>query len=411
MLLNNFFKGLFIIFDNKKSIFNIDQVFRYICEINIDVVMITIICYYINNLKIFVYIYLLRLFIKNIIGNLFLNLTLNKLLSQDFTDNKTQTIISSKKESFKSLITTEVKILVYSKFNYLIDVILTLILPFYNVYFYGKYLTEIYLNIKGVDSRVKEKYLSQLCFFRLGIGLSFSIFLFIINTFVDYIMEDSLICRLILKDSFFNILYAMFIKSFQHINNLPFIENFSFSIPINIDFLYPLLCKIILKTIKNNNNNNKIPSKVLLKVIPYITSINDPFKFIPIKLTLEVYKDDIIKIIDILLKYEKIGILLNENVLSFALSFWINKEFTKFLLRTYNNINYELLTEWKHKISKINPQFFDNLYNIDEENILILDSVTNNSETQIFTTEINAPEIKQSFIKNLEFEYIENYFK
>lgn len=391
MFLDNFIKGFCLIWKSDNNSYHSLKTFKDIFWTNVNIFSITV---FVNNLRlalpsypfsdILYYTFILRIFINGIIANTFMNMTLGRIVLNTYRE-KNLTMNIQESNSFSELIFKETKIAFYSKLYYIGELLTISLLPtqslyyrIFSVYFYGKYMTEIYLNIRDISSRIHNRYLSRLIFYRLGIGCAIALLLWLFEIVVGTYSPD-LLTRIIFNDCIFNVIYGYYVLSFEDLKQSPQLEDYEpFFFPMKSDYFFRCILFLISKCVKNI----KIPSKY----IPYVNDIfnkfaiifidnrirEDPLSYPPILHCVEVYQKEILQVLHHLLLYNKIGPFINDKVILFFLSIWVPRELIKLLIIILNKVDYQSIKKLNDRIQNLEVDFFILIENKKEDNFTLI---------------------------------------
>lgn len=446
MFLDNFLKGFCLLWNSENN--SSFRTFRDIFWTNINIFSITVLA---NNVRLLLpshpfsdivyYIFILRVFINGIIANTFMNITLGRIVLNTYRE-KNLILNIQENNSFSELIFKEAKIAFYSKLSYIGELLIITLLPtqslyyrIFSVYFYGKYMTEIYLDLRDISSRIHNRYLSRLIFYRLGIGSAVALLLWIFEITIGTYGPD-LLTRIIFNDCIFNIIYGMYVTSFEDTKQTPRLEDYEpFFFSIGSDYLFKRILCVISKIIFN------IPERYLnilknfsLEFFKIFTTIfidtrikEDPLSYPPILRCAEVYQKEILQVLHNLLLYNKIGPFVNDKIILFFLSIWIPRELIKIGIIILNKIDYAYISTLHDKIKDLEVDFFILAEDKKEDNFTLIQQAVSQegdngvhfylSEAKHLTLQeikaIRAKSSDSSPVVNISipFEFIENHFR
>lgn len=409
--LDNFLKGVCLIWNSENNSYSSLKTFQDIFWTNVNIFSIIVVA---NNLRlvlpshpfsdILYYIFILRVFINGIIANTFMSMTLGRIVLNVFKE-KNLVLNIQESNSFSELIFKEAKIAFYSKLYYIGELLIITLLPaqsvyyrIFTIYFYGKYMTEIYLDIRDISSRIHNRYLSRLIFFRLGIGCAIVSLLWLSEIIIGTYGPD-LLTRIIFNDCIFNIIYGYYITSFEDVRQAPRLEDYEpFFLPIHSDYLFRGILFIISTIVRNVNIlvvYLDIIKRIFNNLFQIFTTVfidsrikEDPLSYPPILHCVEVYQKEILQLLHNLLLYNKIEPFINDKIVIFFLSAWVPRELIKIVIAVLNKVDYKYVSVLHDRIKELEVDFFILTENEKEDNFtLIQQAVSQEGDAHFYLSE------------------------
>lgn len=324
-----------------------------------------------------------------------------------FSENKPHTLL----ESFS--------LIFYYKVHYVIDLTLLYILSssilyyVYLTYFYGRYIVEVYLSLRNVSEATKEGYIRRLTVYMAGIGFTFMI----MNELSCFILckifgEYDFIASFVVKDVIFTAIYSMFIIRFEQKEHFPTLENprpYLLNIDKSIcDYIFGWIIYIIKRGIKDrfNGKPNCKLSIILFKFLPY-----NILESKIIRQYVDLHKEEILDILDTIIKCKNSTRCINDTILKLLLSPWLHKDLIKLGIFFLNIFDLETLVRYRCNVSEIESDFIVLISpkTPNDESIIVIDKF----EDCIYSSEISKKfQSKSPTVSNINlFELEENHFK
>lgn len=446
---NNFIKGFSLLWNSDYKSYDSNKTYINIFWTNINIFGITFLAKNLVDvfpnhflLNLLYYIFVIRIFINGMISNIFMSMTLGRIVLNTYREKNLS--LNMKKKAFtqlSELIFRESKFIFYSKLYYIFEIIIIFLIQthslyyrLFSIYFYGKYITAIYLDIRNISSKIHEKYLARLFFYRLGIGSTIVLLLWLFEILINT-NNPSILERIIFNDCFFNIIYGYCVLSLEDSKKAPRLEEYEpFFLSIDSDYLFRKLLILIHKNIINL----KIPSfiqslfKIYIYNLFYVFNIlfidyrirEDILSYPPILKCIEIYQKEILNILHHLLIYKKINSFIDNKVILFFLSIWIPKELIESTLYLLSKLDYDNISKIYERIKNLEIDYFilaeecesqDNFTLIQEAiskegDFHFYLSETHNLTKKEIKTIISNPSPTINKAENFKIEIMENYF-